>query len=113
MIEDDERILLEGRAGYETPFNRGHLTLTDKRLIWEKSLSIDPFGDHEIALPLNQVDSISPRGDAIALSTAKGDVVIFPQFWMLSVITGGRRTKEWISELQRAVRTAKGEAASA
>jgi hypothetical protein len=108
MLEKGETVLLEGRAGYETPLTRGKLTLTDRRLLWEKSLSIDPFGDHEIALPLSQIRSCEADGDAIKLDTEKGEVFIFPQWWALSLLTGNRRTKEWLRELTRAISDARG-----
>jgi len=107
MLETGENVILEGRAGYETPITRGKLTLTDRRLIWEKSLSIDPFGAHEIALPLAQIRSCDMDGDAIKLDTEAGEVFIFPQWWALSVLTGNRRTKEWLRELTRAISAAK------
>ncbi len=107
MLEQGENVILEGRAGYETPITRGKLTLTDRRLIWEKSLSIDPFGDHEIALPLTQIRSAEADGDAIKLDTESGEVFIFPQWWALSVLTGNRRTKEWLRELTRAISEAR------
>jgi hypothetical protein len=109
MLEKGETVILEGRAGYETPLTRGRLTLTDRRLIWEKSLSIDPFGDRELVLPLAQISACESRGDAIVLDTEAGEVFIFPQWWVLSVLTGNRRTKEWLRELTRAISAARGE----
>ena len=103
MLEKGETVLLDGRAGYQTPLNRGRLTLTDRRLIWERSLSIDPFGDHELTIPLAQVRACESRGDAIVLDTEAGEVFIFPQWWALSVLTGNRRTNEWVRELTRAI----------
>jgi hypothetical protein len=105
MIEQDEQVLLEGRAGLETPVNRGRLTLTDKRLIWERTLSIDPFADQSFTLPLASIRSCKAEGDTIILDTTdKGEVFIFPQWWMLSVISGNRRTKEWLREIRRAMK---------
>ncbi len=112
MLETGETVILEGRAGYETPITRGKLTLTDRRLIWEKSLSIDPFGDHEIALRLEKIKSCEADGDAIKLETEKGEVVIFPQWWALSLLTGNRRTKEWLREITRAMTAAQAAARS-
>jgi hypothetical protein len=37
-------------------------------------------------------------------------VFIFPQWWALSVLTGNRRTKEWLRELNRAISEARGAA---
>ena len=107
-MEKGETVLLDGRAGYQTPLNRGRLTLTNRRLIWEKSLSIDPFGDHDLELPLAEVRACESRGDAIVLNTGTGEVFIFPQWWALSVLTGNRRTKEWLHELTRAISNAGG-----
>jgi hypothetical protein len=109
MLERGEKVLLDGRAGYQTPLNRGKLTLTDRRLIWERSLSIDPFGDHELAIPLAQVRAFESRGDAIVLDTEAGEVFIFPQWWALSVLTGNRRTNEWVRELTRAISEVRGD----
>jgi hypothetical protein len=111
MLEKGETALLDGRAGYQSPLNRGRLTLTNQRLIWERSLSIDPFGDHELALPLVQISACESRGDAIVLDTPAGEVFIFPQWWALSVLTGNRRTKEWLRELTRAISDARGDGA--
>ena len=103
MLEKDETVLLEGRAGYETPINRGWLTLTNRRLLWERTLSMDPFAENEVALALTQVKGCEERGDAIALDTTDGEVLLFPQWWMLSILTGNRRTKEWMREISRAI----------
>src|SRR5437879_11604308 len=86
MLEKGETVILDGRAGYESPLNRGRLTLTNRRLIWERSLSVDPFGDHELALSLAQVRACESRGDAIFLRTEDAEVFIFPQWWALSVL---------------------------
>jgi hypothetical protein len=110
MLEKGEKVLLAGRAGYQTPLNRGRLTLTNQRLIWERSLSIDPFGDHDLALPLAQISACKSRGDAIVLNTDAGEVFIFPQWWALSVLTGNRRTKEWLRELTGVIGEARGTA---
>lgn len=110
MPDTDEKVLLEGRAGYGTPLNRGRLTLTDKRLVWERSLSIDPFGDQEMAVPLAQIKRCDSSGDAIVLDTSDGELFIFPQWWALSVITGNRRTKEWLREINRAISAAEPQA---
>jgi hypothetical protein len=106
MLEKDESVLLEGRAGYQTPLNRGRLTLTDRRLLWERSLSIDPFGEVEVVLPLTQIKTCQMRGDAIALETTDGEVLIFPQWWVLSILSGNRSTKEWQREITRALKQA-------
>lgn len=106
MLEKDETIILDGRAGYQTPLNRGTLTLTDRRLLWERSLSMDPFGEVEVALPLTQVHAVRSSGDAIVLDTDDGEVLVFPQWFMLSVLTGNRRTKEWLREIKRAIKQA-------
>jgi len=103
MLEKDETVILDGRAGYQTPLNRGTLTLTDRRLLWERSLSMDPFGEVEVALPLAQVHGCRGSGDAIVLDTDEGEVLIFPQWFMLSMLTGNRRTKEWLREINRAL----------
>ncbi len=108
MLEPGESVILEGRAGYETPITRGKLTLTDRRLLWEKSLSIDPFGAHQIALRLEKIRSADMDGDAIKLGTESGEVFIFPQWWALSLLTGNRRTKEWLRELNCAIKAARG-----
>lgn len=104
MLEDGEKVLLDGRAGYQTPLNRGTLTLTDRRLLWERSLSMDPFGEVEVALSLTQVHACRSSGDAIVLDTDDGEVLIFPQWFMLSMLTGNRRTKEWLREISRAIK---------
>ena len=106
MLEDGEKVLLDGRAGYQTPLNRGTLTLTDRRILWERSLSMDPFGEVEVALPLSQVQGCRSRGDAIVLDTNDGEVLIFPQWFMLSMLTGNRRTKEWLREINGAIKQA-------
>lgn len=104
MLDKDETVLLDGRAGYQTPINRGTLTLTDRRLLWERSLSLDPFGEVEVALPLSEIKRAESRGDAIALDTPGGEVLIFPQWWVLSILTGNRNTKEWLREINRAIK---------
>ena len=104
MLEDGETVILEGRAGHETPLNRGWLTLTDRRLLWERTLSMDPFAENEIALPLAQIRACRASGDAIVLDTNDGEVLLFPQWWMLSVLTGNKRTKEWLSAITRAIK---------
>lgn len=104
MLDKDETVILDGRAGYQTPLNRGTLTLTDQRLLWERSLSMDPFGEVEVALPLTQVRACRSSGDAIVLDTDDGEVLIFPQWFMLSMLTGNRRTKEWLREINRAIK---------
>jgi hypothetical protein len=104
MLEDNETVLLDGRVGYQTPINRGWLTLTDRRLLWERSLSMDPFAENEVALPLTQIRACRANGDAIVLDTDDGEVLIFPQWFMLSILTGNRRTKEWLREISRAIK---------
>lgn len=104
MLEDGETVLFEGRAGHETPLNRGWLTLTDRRLLWERTLSMDPFAENEIALPLANVRACRASGDAIVLDTSGGEVLLFPQWWMLSILTGNKRTKEWLREISQAIK---------
>lgn len=103
MLEEGETILFEGRAGYETPINRGWLTLTNRRLLWERTLSMDPFAENEVALSLTHVKSCEERGDAIALNTTDGEILLFPQWWVLSILTGNKRTKEWHHAINRAI----------
>jgi len=109
-LQPGEKVLLEGRAGYEVSWNRGNLTLTDRRLIWERRFSIDPFGEHEMAMPVNAIHSAEARGDAIVLQTDSGEVFLFVQLLPLSMLTGNRRTREWLRELKRVIQAAKREA---
>ena len=102
-LNDGEVIRLEGRAGYETPINRGWLTLTDRRLVWERRFSLDPFGHHELTIDLGKIRSCTSRGDAVVLDVDGEEVVLFVQWWLLSVLTDARRTKEWLREINRAM----------
>jgi hypothetical protein len=34
------------------------------------------------------------------------EVYLFPQWWVLSILTDARRTKEWLREIRRAVKEA-------
>jgi hypothetical protein len=106
-LERGEEILLEGRAGYETQLNRGNLVLTNHRLIWEKSLSIDPFGGHHLIIPLADIKSCELEGDAIILDAGKGEVILFVEWLPLSLLTGGKRSKNWVRTINRAREEAK------
>jgi hypothetical protein len=103
-----EKVILEGRAGYQTQLNRGRLTLTNKRLIWERSLSIDPFGGHELSVPLSEMRHCEREGDAIVFDAGHGEVFLFVDWLPLSIITGYRNTKEWLRYLTEAIAAAQG-----
>lgn len=111
-LEPGEDVILEGRAGYETQLNRGNLVLTNRRLIWEKSLSIDPFGGHELIIPLAEIQTCEIEGDALILDAGKGEVILFVDWLPLSLLSGGRRTKNWHRAITRAMAAAEGGAVS-
>lgn len=102
-LAKDERIVLEGRAGYQTQLNRGRLTLTNKRLIWERSLSIDPFGGHELSVDLKDMRRCEREGDAIVFDAGHGEVFLFVDWLPLSIISGYRNTKQWLRYLTEAI----------
>lgn len=107
QLDRDENIILEGRAGYQTQLNRGRLTLTNKRLIWERSLSIDPFGGHRLAVSLKDIQSCEREGDAIVFDAGHGDVFLFVDWLPLSIISGYRNTKQWLRYLTEAIEGAR------
>jgi hypothetical protein len=102
----DERVILEGRAGYQTQLNRGRLTLTSQRLIWERSLSIDPFGGHELSVSLKDIARCEREGDAIVFDAGHGEVFLFVDWLPLSIINGYRNTKQWLRYLTEAIERA-------
>jgi len=106
-LEPGEQILLEGRAGYETNLNRGDLVLTNHRLVWEKSLSIDPFGGHELIIPLADIRSCDLEGDGIVIDAGKGEVILFVEWFPLALLSGGKRAKNWVRTINRAMEEAK------
>jgi len=106
-IAKGEVIQLEGRAGYQTQLNRGRLTLTNRRLIWERSLSIDPFGGHELSVPLADIQRCEREGDAIVFDAGHGEVFLFVDWLPLSILTGYRNTKEWLRYLNEAIQAAR------
>ena len=110
-MSKDEEIILEGRAGYQTQLNRGRLTLTNKRLIWERSLSIDPFGGHELSVPLEDIRRCEREGDAIVLDAGHGDLFLFVDWLPLSIISGFRNTKQWLRYLTEAIENAQAKTA--
>lgn len=110
-IAKDETIILEGRAGYLTQLNRGRLTLTNKRLIWERSLSIDPFGGHRLSVDLKDIRRCEREGDAIVFDAGHGEVFLFVDWLPLSIITGFRNTRQWLSYLTEAIADARRETA--
>ena len=101
-LQAGEEILLEGRAGYETQLNRGRLILTDRRLIWERVLSIDPFGGAELIVPLEDVKSCKLEGDVIVVDTGEDKLFLFLEWLPLSILSGGRRSKNWVRGINRA-----------
>lgn len=106
-LAKDETVVLEGRAGYQTQLNRGRLTLTNKRLIWERSLSIDPFGGHELSVLLGDIRRCEREGDAIVFDAGHGEVFLFVDWLPLSILTGYRNTKEWLGYLTEAIAEAR------
>ena len=102
-LEPGEEVRIRGRAGFDTNYNRGDLILTDRRLIWERSFSIDPFGTHEVIIPLDEITDCTRDGDAVVLDTKRGQVYLFVDLLPLAIFTGGRRTKEWLREIKRAL----------
>lgn len=106
-LAKDEKVVLEGRAGYQTQLNRGRLTLTNKRLIWERSLSIDPFGGHELSVSLGDIRRCEREGDAIVFDAGHGEVFLFVDWLPLSILTGYRNTKEWLRYLTEAIEEAR------
>jgi hypothetical protein len=110
-LSRDEKIVLEGRAGYQTQLNRGRLTLTNKRLIWEQSLSIDPFGGHELSVALKDIRNCEREGDAIVFDAGQGDVFLFVDWLPLSIISGYRNTKQWLRYLTEAIENAQAKTA--
>jgi hypothetical protein len=111
QLDRDEKIILEGRAGYQTQLNRGRLTLTNKRLIWERSLSIDPFGGHRLSVPLKDFRRCEREGDAIVFDAGHGDVFLFVDWLPLSIISGYRNTKQWLRDLTEAIEGAQAKTA--
>jgi hypothetical protein len=103
ILERGEEIRMEGRAGFDTNYNRGQLTLTDRRLIWERSFSIDPFGTHEVIIPLSEISGCDRDGDAVVLNTKRGQVYLFVDYLPFAILTRGRRTREWIKAINRAL----------
>jgi len=104
-LKDGEKVLREGRAGYQTNFNRGHLVLTNRRLIWEQSLSIDPFGGREFSVELSDIRHCENQGDAIVFDAGAGEVFLFVDWLPLSLINGNRRAKEWLRAIEDALAT--------
>lgn len=104
-LSDGEKVLREGRAGYQTNFNRGRLVLTNKRLIWEQSLSIDPFGGHELSVLLDDVRRCETQGDAIVLDAGDGELFLFVDWLPLSLLNGNRRAREWLRAIEDAMAT--------
>ena len=104
-LQPGEDVILEGRAGYQTQLTRGRLTLTSKRLLWERSLSIDPFGGHELEIDLGKVRRCERAGDAIVIDTGHGEVFFFVDWLPLSIITGYRNTKEWLRYITETMAT--------
>ncbi|HVP05230.1 MAG TPA: hypothetical protein VMT90_06100 [Dehalococcoidia bacterium] len=102
-LSPGEKVLLEGRAGYQTQLTRGRLTLTNNRLLWERSLSIDPFGGHELEIDLASIRRCEREGDAIVIDAGHGEVFFFVDWLPLSIITGYRNTKEWLRYLTEAI----------
>lgn len=101
-LSPGESIILEGRAGCGSSVDRGELTLTNKRLVWERRFSIDPFGHQELEIDLANIRSAETSGDAIVLDVDGEEVYLFVQWWVLSILTDSRRTKEWLREINRA-----------
>ena len=112
-LAKDEKVVLEGRAGYQTQLNRGRLTLTNKRLIWERSLSIDPFGGHELSVDLKDIRRCEREGYAIVFDAGKGEVFLFVDWLPLSIISGYRNTKQWLRYLTEAIESAQAKTAPA
>lgn len=106
-LTSGEKVVLEGRAGYQTQLNRGRLTLTNKRLIWERSLSIDPFGGHELSVSLGDIRRCDREGDAIVFDAGDGEVFLFVDWLPLSIISGYRNTKQWLRYLTEAIEEAR------
>jgi len=111
-LAKDEKVVLEGRAGYQTQLNRGRLTLTNKRLIWEQSLSIDPFGGHELSVELHDIRRCQREGDAIVFDAGQGEVFLFVDWLPLSIISGYRNTKQWLRYLTEGISDASKETAA-
>lgn len=105
-LKAGEEIILEGRAGYQTQLTRGRLTLTNKRLLWERSLSIDPFGGQELEIDLASVGRCEREGDAVVIDAGHGELFFFVDWLPLSIITGYRNTKEWLRHLAEAIAAA-------
>lgn len=105
-LQPGEEIILEGRAGYETQLNRGSLVLTNQRMIWERSFSMDPFGSQALIIPLDEIKSCEREGDAILLKFADTQAYLFVDWLPLSFLSGGRRTKEWLRAINRALKNA-------
>lgn len=109
-LEPGEVVRYQGRAGFETPVNRGRLILTNRRLIWKRTLSIDPFSDHEVVIRLVDIKRVERQGDAIVLDAGRGEMFLFVDWLPLSVISGYRRTREWLRALDEAIGLAQREA---
>lgn len=101
-LERGENIILEGRAGCGTSIDRGMLTLTDRRLIFERRFSIDPFEQQELVFDLDKIRSATSDGDAIVLDVDGKEITLFVQWWMLSLLTDSRKTKTWLREINAA-----------
>lgn len=106
-LGNDEKVIREGRAGFGTNLNRGRLALTNKRLIWERSLSIDPFSGEELVIDLKDVRSCETQGDVIVIDAAGEEVYLLVDWLPLSIISGNRRAKDWLRDLTAAIGRAK------
>jgi hypothetical protein len=103
QLDPGETLIREGRAGFGTNFNRGHLALTNKRLIWERSLSIDPFSGEEAIIELKDITSCEAQGDVIVLEAAGEEVYLLVDWLPLSILSGNRRAKEWLRDIRSAI----------
>ena len=53
-------------------------------------------------IPLAEIQTCEIEGDALVLDAGKGELILFVDWLPLSLLSGGRRTKNWLRAITRA-----------
>jgi hypothetical protein len=94
-LEPGEDFIKKGVVSYQSWENYGTLVLTDRRLIWDRGLSIAPIGQRHFSVPLSMIRGCRSERNKVILSIDGS-----PECWLLiwgkwGLFNSGRRTRDW------------------
>jgi hypothetical protein len=102
----DEVVLERANATLDGLNNTGVLELTSRRLIWRAHRLRPPitaiFGDKELSIPLDQIETCRARSFALIVETADASHVFSLFRWWNPALLWWKLTRRWVERINEA-----------